>query len=64
MYFNRKNKPRSQIRFFVGFENIKVVPKYKHLGTIPDEFSTILADSAGRAFCAIISRIKQLKGCE
>ena len=27
MHFHRKNKPRSQVQFFVGSKNIKVVPK-------------------------------------
>ena len=54
----------------MGSENIKVVPKYKYLGVILDEFCTVqecattLAESPGRGLCAIISRFKQLKGCE
>ena len=70
MHFHKKNKSRSQVQFFVGSENIKVVPKYKYLGVILDEFctfqecATTLAESAGRGLCAIIARFKQLKGCE
>ena len=52
MHFQRKNKPRSKVQVFVGSEKIKIVPTYKYLGVILDEFSafhesaTILAESA------------------
>ena len=58
---------RSEFTFKYGPINLKIVPEYKYLGVIVDEHLTFsqcsktLADSAGRALSAIISKFKEFK---
>ena len=57
----KKNK-RCNYRFSLGNELIENVSKFKYLGVIFDEFlnfkeyANVLADSAGRALSAVISK--------
>ena len=62
LHFCKKRTKRSNYRFSLGNELIENVSKFKYLGVIFDEFlnfkecANVLADSAGRALSAVISK--------
>ena len=67
VHFRKKNTQVTRFNFFFDGTSLKVVDKYKYLGTMLHEHldynvtSTILAAAAGRALGSVISKFKLLK---
>ena len=61
------NKRRTNFRFMYNKIEIEVVSCYKYLAVIVDEYldfkdcTKTLADSSGRALCAMLSKVKHMK---
>ena len=68
VHFRAPRKQRSNSTFNYGEHEIDIVPSYKYLGVIMDEFlkfnlcTKTLANAGGRALGAIISKFRHLKG--
>ena len=67
VHFRHSRMGRTSYQFKYGTEEIKVVPSYKYLGVILDEFlnfkecARVLATAGGRALGGIISKFKTMK---
>ena len=67
VHFRSKNAQKTVFDFKLGDISLNTVSEYKYLGVIMDEHLTYetcsktLADSAGRALSAVLSRFKSLK---
>ena len=68
VHFRNECVNRTMYKFSLGNCTLETVSQYKYLGFLFDENLTFelnasLADAAGRALVAIISKLKYLKEC-